>query len=55
MGVYGTLVGPIHAFPVGGEFIISNLVAELLIPGMEVELDPSDVMFGGVGVGDMLS
>jgi len=40
---------------VGGELVTANHVDELVIGGLEEQVDPGDVMLCGVGMGDLFA
>jgi hypothetical protein len=40
---------------VSGEFVIPDLIAELVSVRLEIELDPSDVVFGSIRMSNLFS
>ena len=54
VGVHGTFIRSGSRFAVCQEFKMANLMAERLSLRMKKETDPADVMFGRVGMGDLL-
>jgi hypothetical protein len=53
IGVNGTLVCAIHGFTMGREFEVPDLNSEFFAFRFEEKLDPPDVVFRRIGVGDL--
>jgi hypothetical protein len=54
MCVHGTLVGTAGGLAVGAELEMPYVMGELASLRVEVQADPPDVVFRGVGMGDLL-
>jgi len=50
VSVYRTFIRPLHRFPVGGKLEVTYLVGKLFPVRLEVNRDPSDVVFGCIGM-----
>jgi hypothetical protein len=38
-----------------GEYIVADLIGKPVAVGFEIALNPADVMFGGIGMGDLFA
>jgi len=55
IGIHGASVGSVNGFPMGTKFEGSNVIRELLTLRLEKDLDPANVVFSGIGMGDFLA